>query len=314
MLRNATLKLVQAVPVIVILVVLTFLLMQLLPGDPAVVIAGPEASAAAVDAIRARLGLDQPIWWQLTSYFMHLLQGDFGTSLILNEPVFNAFLLRLPVTASLALVSMIITVPVGVALGTLAAYCHNRRSDVAIMIVALLGVSVPGFWIGILSVVLFSVKLGWLPSAGYSPLSDGAWAWLSTLVQPAMVLALFQIGYLARVTRSAMLDVLDQDFVRTARAKGMSEWSTVGKHALRNALIQVVTATGVILSLLVGGAVVIEQMFALPGIGRFVLDAILRRDYPVVQGSMLLLGIAFVLINLIVDIIYTWIDPRIRYD
>jgi peptide/nickel transport system permease protein len=223
-------------------------------------------------------------------------------------------LLRAPITLSLAVVSILMTIPVGVTLGIFAAYARGTWWDALFMIGALLGVSLPGFWIAILSVSFFSVQLGWLPSAGYVPLSDGVGQWLAALVQPAAVLALFQIGYLARVTRSAMLEVMNQDYIRTARAKGAGEFRTIGIHALRNAMIQVLTATGVILSLLIGGAVVIEQVFALPGIGRFVLDAILRRDYPVIQGTMLLLGISFVFLNIVVDAIYAWVDPRIGND
>jgi peptide/nickel transport system permease protein len=181
------------------------------------------------------------------------------------------------------------------------------------MVTALLGVSMPSFWLGILSVILFSVTLGWLPPAGYSPISLGVWPWFSALIQPAIVLALFQIGFLARITRSAMLDVLDQDFIRTARAKGVDEWHTITKHAFRNTLIPVVTVTGIIISLLIGGSVVVEQVFALPGIGRLVVQGILARDYPLVQGTMLIFGFSFVLINILVDILYMLVDPRVRF-
>jgi len=180
--------------------------------------------------------------------------------------------------------------------------------------IALVGVSIPSFWIAIVSVVLFSVELRWLPSSGYEPLSQGFTPWLRSMVQPAVILALFQIGYLARMTRSSMLDVLDQDYIRTARAKGLNEWSTVGKHAFRNSLMSVVTVSGIILSLLIGGSVVIEQVFALPGIGRLVVQGIMARDYPLIQGTMLLLGFAFVMVNVVVDLAYTLVDPRVRYD
>jgi len=195
----------------------------------------------------------------------------------------------------------------------LAATWRNTWIDSAVMLLALLGVSVPSFWISILSVILFSVTLGWLPSTGYVPLSAGALPWLLALLQPAAMLALFQIGFLARMARSSMLDVLDQDYIRTARAKGASAWRTIAKHAFRNTLIPVVTATGIILSLLIGGSVVIEQVFALPGIGRMIVQAILTRDYPLVQGVMMVLAFVFVAVNLVVDVVYTWVDPRIRY-
>jgi peptide/nickel transport system permease protein len=221
---------------------------------------------------------------------------------------------RLPVTLSLALLAFVITIPVGVALGVTAAYYRNTWVDSVVMGVALIGVSIPSFWIAIIAVIVFSVELRWLPSSGYTPLSEGFTPWLRSILQPAVILALFQIGYLARMTRSSMLDVLDQDYIRTARAKGMNEWTTVSKHAFRNSLMSVVTVSGIILSLLIGGSVVIEQVFALPGIGRLVVQGIMARDYPLIQGTMLLLGFAFVIVNVLVDLAYTLVDPRVRYD
>jgi peptide/nickel transport system permease protein len=313
-LRHIGLRFLNAVPVVLLVAVLTFFLMHLLPGDPAVVIAGPDASPQAVARIRADLGLDQPLLYQLVVWLLNLARGDFGHSLALNQSVLTAVREHLPVTLSLTLVSLVITVPIGIGAGMLASYKRNTWIDQVVMILALLGVSLPGFWIAILSVILFSVTLGWVPSAGYVPLSQGPGPWLASLLQPALVLALFQIGFLARMTRSAMLDVLDQDFVRAARARGISEWHTVVGHAFRNTLIPVVTASGIILSLLIGGSVIIEQVFALPGIGRLIVQAILARDYPLVQGTMLLLGFAFVVINLLLDVVYTLVDPRVRYE
>ena len=312
-LRRFVYRLGRAVPVILVVAVLAFFLMHLLPGDPAVIIAGTEAGPEAVERIRRQLGLDRSIPEQLLVWLWHLAQGDFGTSIIHNESVLSALADRLPVTLSLTLVSFALTLPIGIALGVGAAKFRNTWIDSAVMILALVGVSVPGFWIAILSVVLFSVNLGWLPASGYVPLGQGVLPWLLALIQPAAMLALFQIGFLARMARSATLDVLDQDYIRTARAKGVSEWRTIAKHAFRNTLIPVVTATGIILSLLMGGSVVIEQVFALPGVGRLIVQAILTRDYPMVQGTLLALAFMFVGVNLLVDIIYTWVDPRIRY-
>lgn len=314
MLRIVTIRLSQAVPVLLLVAVLAFLLMHLLPGDPAVIIAGVEAGPEAIDRIRHELGLDRPVWEQLVTWLGHLAQGNFGKSLMLNQSVVSAVGERLPVTLSLAMLSIAVTLPVGIGLGVAAAYWRNSWIDSTVMAVALVGVSVPSFWIAILSVILFSVKLGWVPAAGYTPMALGLGAWFACLIQPAIVLALFQIGYLARMTRSAMLDVLDQDYIRTARAKGVSEWRTVAKHAFRNALIAIVTVGGIILSLLIGGSVVTEQVFALPGIGRLIVQGIIARDYPLIQGTMLLFGFGFVLINVTVDIIYTLVDPRVRYD
>jgi peptide/nickel transport system permease protein len=313
-LRHLGWQFLKAVPVILLVAVLTFFLMHLLPGDPAVVIAGQDASPEAVARIRAQLGLDQPLVYQLLVWLQNLAHGNFGRSLAMNQNVIDAVQEHLPVTLSLTLVSLVITVPLGIAAGILAATKRNTWIDQTVMIVALLGVSLPGFWIAILSVILFSVILGWVPSAGYVPLSHGIGPWLAALIQPAMVLALFQIGFLARMTRSAMLDILDQDYIRAARARGVSEWQTIIKHAFRNTLIPVVTASGIILSLLIGGSVIIEQVFALPGIGRLIVQAIMARDYPLVQGTMLLLGFAFVVINLLLDIVYTLVDPRVKYE
>ena len=287
--------------------------MHLLPGDPAVVIAGPEASAEAVDRIRHQLGLDLPIYEQLFVWLGGIARGDFGRSIVMNESVLAIVADRLPVTLSLTLVSLAITVPIGVTLGIIAAVWRQTWLDSSVMFLALIGVSLPSFWVAILSVILFSVSLGWLPTTGYVPIANGVGPWLAALLQPSAILALFQIGYLARMTRSAMLDVLDQDFVRTARAKGVNEWGTVILHAFRNSLIPVITATGIILSLLIGGSVVIEQTFALPGVGRLIVQAILARDYPIVQGTMLLLGFLFVLLNVLVDWVYAHVDPRVRY-
>jgi peptide/nickel transport system permease protein len=294
-LRLLALRFLNAVPVILLVAVLTFFLMHLLPGDPAVIIAGTDAGPDAIARIRTQLGLDRPLLEQLGVWLLNLAHGNFGTSLALNQGVIGAVLERLPVTLSLAAISMAITLPAGIAMGVLAAYRRNTWVDQAVMVTALLGVSLPGFWIAILSVILFSVTLGWVPSGGYVPLTHGFGPWFAALIQPAVVLALFQIGFLARMTRSAMLDVLDQDFIR-------------------NTLIPVVTASGIILSLLIGGSVIIEQVFALPGIGRLIVQAILARDYPLVQGTMLLLGFAFVVINLLLDIVYTLVDPRVRYE
>ena len=304
----------QAVPVLLLVAVFAFLLMHMLPGDPAVVIAGSDATPEAVEVIRRQLGLDRPLYEQLYQWVSQLLQGNFGHSMGMNQSVLSVVFARLPVTLSLALIAFLITLPSGIILGSLAAFYRGTRIDTFVMGIALIGVSVPSFWIAIVSVIIFSVTLGWVPSSGYSPLSEGFGRWFLSLIMPAIVLALFQIGYLARMTRSAMLDVLSQDYIRTARAKGVSEWNTVSKHALRNALMTVVTASGIILSLLIGGSVVIEQVFALPGVGRMVVQGIMARDYPLVQGTMLMFGFAFVMVNFIVDMLYTVVDPRVRYE
>ena len=314
LLRIIGVKFLQAVPVILIISILAFLLLSLLPGDPAIIIAGEQASPEAVERVRQQLGLDRPFLQQLAIWLLNLAQGNFGSSLVLNQSVLSAVGERLPVTLSLAALSISITIPIGVFLGSLAAYYRQSWIDAGVMTFALIGVSIPAFWIAILGIVLFSVRLGWVPSSGFTPISQGFGPWFSSVILPALILSLFQIGFLARMTRSAMLDVMGQDFIRTARAKGLSEWRTVSKHALRNALILIITATGILVSTAIGGSVVIEQVFALPGIGRMVVQAILARDYPLVQGTMLIFGFTFVLINLLVDVLYTLADPRVRHD
>jgi peptide/nickel transport system permease protein len=311
--RQIIRRLAQTVPVLLVVAIVTFTLLHLLPGDPAVMIAGDQASPEVIARIRTDLGLDRPLIEQLLRWLAALLHGDFGRSLLLNQSVLSAVAERLPVTMSLALISLIITLPAGVLMGSLAAYYRGSWLDSSVMGVALLGVSIPSFWIGIVSILLFGAILHWLPTGGYVPLSQGLWRWLACLIQPAVVLALFQIGFLARLTRSAMLDILHQDFIRTARAKGLGEWLTVARHAFRNTLIPVITAIGIILSLLIGGSVIVEQVFALPGMGRLVVQAIMARDYPLVQGTLLLFGLAFVLINLAIDGVYILVDPRVRY-
>ncbi|MEL4375869.1 ABC transporter permease [Brucella cytisi] len=304
----------QAIPVMLIVAILTFLLMKLLPGDPAILIAGDGASPETVERIRAELGLDQPTIVQLGQWLWNLFHFDLGRSFLLSQPVSQAIAERLPVTISLALLAFAITIPVGIVMGVVAAYWRDSWFDTGVMSLALLGVSVPSFWLAILAVILFSVTLGWFPSAGYVPFLDSPLGWLQSLVLPASILALFQIGYLARMTRSEMLEVMDQDYIRTARSKGVSEYSVLSTHAFRNALVSVLTVSGYIFSLLIGGSVVIEQIFALPGLGRLLVQAILARDLPVVQGTMLFLGFLFVAINVLVDILYTIADPRVRYD
>lgn len=304
----------QAIPVMLIVAILTFLLMKLLPGDPAILIAGDGASPETVERIRVELGLDQPTVVQLGQWLWNLFHFDLGRSFLLSQPVSQAIAERLPVTISLALLAFAITIPVGIIMGVVAAYLRDSWFDTGVMSLALLGVSVPSFWLAILAVILFSVTLGWFPSAGYVPFLDSPLGWLRSLILPASILALFQIGYLARMTRSEMLEVMDQDYIRTARSKGVSEYSVLSTHAFRNALVSVLTVSGYIFSLLIGGSVVIEQIFALPGLGRLLVQAILARDLPVVQGTMQFLGFLFVAINVLVDILYTIADPRVRYD
>lgn len=312
MLAYATRHFSLAVPVILIVAVLAFLLMHALPGDPASVMAGSDASPAEIERIRVQLGLDRPVIEQLLLWGWNLLHGDFGRSLTLNQPVMSAVVERAPVTLSLSLLALAITVPISLVLGALAAYRRGTAVDGIVMVLALAGVSVPGFWLGILGITLFSVKLGWVPSSGYVPLSSGIGPWFASIILPATVLAFFQIGFLARITRATMLEVFEQEFIRAARARGVGEWRIVSKHVLRNGLLIIVTACGVILTMLISGAVVTETVFALPGIGRLVVQGVFARDYPLIQGVLIIIALVLVVVNILVDILYRLIDPRLR--
>jgi len=307
-------RLIASLPVVLGVTIITFMLIQLLPGDAAEAIAGMGASPDEVRATRERLGLDEPWHVQLGAWLWNLAQGDFGASLTLNQPVLEAVVDRLPVTLSLTLMSLILILPIGIGLGTVAASFRNTWIDGTVMIVALIGVSLPVFWIAVLAVLYFSVNLGWVPSSGYTPLSEGFGPWFASVALPSTVLALFPIGFLARITRSAMLEVLEQDYIRSARAKGVGPVRLVLVHAFRNTLIQVVTATGIILSLLISGAVVTETVFAMPGLGRLLVQGIFARDFPLVQGVLLIIALTFVIINLIVDLIYSIVDPRVDFE
>jgi peptide/nickel transport system permease protein len=288
--------------------------MQLVPGDPASVMAGPQATKAEVEQVRAQLGLDEPFIRQLSRWYVGLAQGDLGRSILLGRSVTQAIVERLPVTIALALLAFAFTLAIGVPAGIVAAMRQNSWVDQAVMTVALIGVSLPNFWLALMLIILFSVTLELLPAGGYVPLAQGVWPWFKSLFLPALSLGLLQIGLLARITRSTMLEILRQDYVRTAKAKGLRRWKVIGKHALKNALIPVVTIIGIIFSLLLSGSVVIETVYSLPGLGRLLANSIISRDYPVIQGGLLVTAAMFVAINLAVDVLYAVLDPRVRYD
>jgi peptide/nickel transport system permease protein len=256
MARFVLARLLTALPILVLVSLISFLILYLIPGDPAVVMAGTDAGPAEIEAIRVLLKLDRPLWEQLLSWLGGLLRGDLGTSIVYSQPVLHVVLDRLPVTASIAVYSVLITIPFGVGLGILAALTRGTILDTAITSVALLGLSLPNFWMGLMGALLFSVHLGWLPAMGYVSPSAGVWPWIRSMTLPAMVIGTTQIGLLARITRSTMLETLHLDYVRTARAKGLSEWRVVMRHALRNAMMPIVTVIGMIFSILVAGAVV----------------------------------------------------------
>ena len=314
MARYTLKRLLQMIPLLLLVSLISFGLIKLVPGDPAVVMGGSNATPAEIEAIRRNLGLDRPLWQQLFSFYANLARGDLGRSLLLGQPVLEALVERSPVTLWISLYSLILTVVVGMATGIVAALRHNTWVDQVVSIIALIGVSLPNFWLGLMMIVLFSVWLGWLPTGGYVAPGTSLAGFLQTATMPALSLALLQIGLLTRITRSTMLDVLGQDYIRTARAKGLPEARVVLKHALANVMIPVVTVIGLILSVLLSGSVIVETIFSVPGIGSLLGNAILRRDYPMIQGGLLFVAAALMLLNILVDVLYGVFDPRVRVD
>ncbi len=305
-------RLLGAVPTLLLVSLITFGILHLIPGDPAAVMAGLSATPQEVAQLRTDLGLDQPLLGQMLHWYGGLLHGDLGRSLLLGQDVLQAVWQRLPVTLSLSLFGLVLTLLFGVVGGVFAALRQNTWVDQAAMVGAMLGISMPSFFFAPLLVLVFAVHLGWLPTGGYVPFSTDPLGWLRAATLPAASLALLQMGLLARITRSTMLEVLRQDYVRTARAKGLSAWSVVGKHALANAMIPITTVVGIAISLLVSGSVVIETIFSVPGIGQLLTQAVLNRDYPLVQGGLLLLTTLLVVVNIGVDVLYAALDPRVR--
>jgi peptide/nickel transport system permease protein len=303
-----------AVPVLLIVSLITFGLMRLIPGDPAAAMAGLSATQRDIAQLRTDLGLDQPVLMQMFRWYGGLLQGDLGRSILLGKPVVEATLERLPVTIGLSLYALVLTLLFGVLAGIVAALRQNTWVDQFAMMLAMVGISVPNFFLGLLMIIVFAVKLGWLPTGGYVAFTENPAEWLRSITMPAVSLALLQAGLLARITRSTMLEVLRQDYIRTARAKGLPERQVVFKHALANALIPIVTVVGIIVSLLLSGAVVTEALFSIPGIGQLLTQAELSRDYPMVQGGLLIVTAFLLLVNILVDILYAAIDPRVRYE
>ncbi|MBB3897903.1 ABC transporter permease [Roseococcus suduntuyensis] len=303
----------QIIPTLLILSVMIFGLQQLMPGDPALILAGEERGDEQVLAqIRAELRLDRSLPEQYWAWITRVIQGDFGFSWRIRVPVSELILEKLPVTFQLGAMAFIIAVLIGVPLGILSAVRKDQPADWAANGAALFGISMPNFWLGILMILLFSVQLGWLPPSGYVPLTEDPWQSLATTIMPAFVLGTGVAGVLMRHTRAAMLGAMSQDYVRTARAKGLRERVVVWKHALRNALIPVVTLGTIEFGRLLSGAVLTEQIFSIPGFGKLVVDAVFNRDYPVVQGVVLATALIFVLLSLLADILYMAINPRLR--
>lgn len=301
------------IPTLVIVAMISFLLIHLVPGDPAIAMLGGDATPEQLSALRRDMGLDRPLFYQFVAWFSRVLHGNLGQSYYLGRPVAQAIAERLPATFSLAVLALAFAVAIGVPSGIAAAVNHNSMLDQLVMGVALLGVSLPGFWVGLSLILMFSVKLGLLPTGGYVPFSENPVDCLVHMIMPAVSLGFLQAGLIARMARSSMLEVIGQDYVRTAKAKGLMPRSVVMKHALRNAAVPIVTVVGNSFSVLLGGAAVVETVFTYPGLGRLVVLAVQRRDYPLVQGAILFLAATCVLVNLLVDLCYCFIDPRIRF-
>ncbi len=306
-------RILATIPVMAVVGLFVFSLLYLSPGDPAAIIAGDQATPADIERIRASLGLDRPFLVRFGEWAWRILHGDLGISIFTNLPVTTMIAQRVEPTVSLMCVTLVFAISVAVPLGVLAAWKSGTWVDRLVMGVAVTGFSVPVFVVGYVLAYIFALELGWLPVQGYTPIAQGLWPWLSNLILPAVTLGLVYIALIARVTRATMLDVLSQDYVRTARAKGLAQRKILFVHALKNAAVPIVTVIGIGIALLIGGAVVTETVFAIPGLGRLTVDAILRRDYPVIQGVVLLFSFTYVLVNLAIDLFYTILDPRIRY-
>ena len=306
-------RILAVIPVLVIVAVFVFLLLRLTPGHPAAIIAGDQATPAQLERIRDAMGLNDPIPVQFVTWVGQLARGDLGTSLISNKPVTELIGARLGPTLSIAVLTILMSVALAVPMGVLAAWRHRKWVDYLVMTFSVLGFSVPVFVIGYLLILLFSIKLGWFPVQGFTPISQGLLPFLHKAFLPALTLTTIYVALIARMTRANMLEVLGEDYIRTARAKGAPERTVLFHHALRNAAVPILTVIGTGFALLISGVVVTESVFNIPGIGRLTVDAVLARDYPVIQAMILLTSAIYVLVNLLIDLSYTLFDPRIRY-
>lgn len=297
-------RLVQMIPVLIGVTLVVFLIMQMVPGDPAVLLAGEGASKETIEEIRTQLGLNQPLYIQYFDYLTNIFKGDLGVSIKNNKPVLDEIMVRLPITMELALFSILITIVLGMAAGIISAIRPYSVSDLSVMLIALIGISIPSFWFGLMLMYIFSVKLQILPVAG--------WESWQHIILPAFTLGAGGAAIVARMTRSSMLEVIRQDYIRTARAKGLREQIIISKHALRNALIPVITVVGLQFGALLGGTVLTESIFAINGLGRLIVESIRMRDLPMVQGGVLVASIIFVLVNLLVDLLYRIFNKRIE--
>jgi len=306
-------RLLQLIPTMLIPTVIVFLLIFLSPGDPASVMLGSDATPEQVAELSSKMGYDKPVIVQIGNWFARLVHGDLGTSIFLDQPVTQAIAEHLGITIALTLFAMVIATTIGVTLGVLSATNHGKPIDQISMVFSIIGVSMPEFWLALNLMLVFAVMIPVLPLGGYIPFFQNPLGSLRTLLLPALTLGITQAAFIARMVRSSVLEVIDHEYVRTAIAKGAPNGRVVRKHILKNAMVPIVTVVGMTFSVLLGGAVVIEMVFNLPGIGRLLMNAVMRRDYPLIQGIVLYIALAYIIINLIIDLIYVYIDPRIKY-
>ncbi|MBP2665820.1 MAG: gsiC 1 [Firmicutes bacterium] len=312
MAKYLLMRILSLLPVLAVVAVVDFIIIHLTPGDPAAVILGSDATDFDLARLREQLGLNLPIYVQFGRWLWGVLQGNLGWSIFMDMPVTTAIWQHLGPTVSLTVMAEAIAIVLAIPIGVMAAVNRGTWIDQSFMTLALLGISIPSFWIGLNFILLFAVQLNWLPAAGYQPLSNGLLNHLKYLIMPAVSLGIMQGALIARMTRSSLLEVLNENYIRTAEAKGLNRWIVIYKHALRNAFIPILTVIGLTFAVLIGGAVVTETVFNIPGIGKLIVTSVLRRDYVVIQGTVLMTAAAYVLINLLVDLTYAWIDPRVR--
>jgi peptide/nickel transport system permease protein len=306
-------RLFATIPVMAVVAVVVFMLLRLTTGDPAAIIAGDSGTSQDVEAIRAKLGLDRPIVQQFGIWIAKVVRGDFGESFFFKRSVASLIVERVEPTLALATLTLVLTVAMAVPLGVIAAWKRGTWIDRGVMGLSVLGFSVPVFVIGYVLIYVFAIQLGWFPVQGYQRLAEGFGGFLERLILPSFTLSVIYVALIARITRASVLEVLEADHVRTARAKGLPELPVLVRHVLRNAAVPIVTVIGLGVALLIGGVVVTESVYAIPGLGRLTVDAVLARDYPTVQAMILLFSVVYVVINLCVDLTYTFLDPRIRY-
>ncbi len=306
-------RLLASIPVVILVGVMTFSILHIAPGDPAVLMAGEEATPADVEAMRVALGFDKPFIVQFGKWSGRLLRGDLGTSIFSQHTIVSLMKPRIEPTLSLAIIAISLSIIIGVPMGVLAAWNQGSFVDRGVMVFAVLGFSIPVFWLGFLFIWAFAVKIHLFPAVGFVSITDGVFPFLRSLTLPALANAIPFSALVARMTRSTMVEVMQEDYIRTARAKGLTEAVVNVRHGLRNAAIPIVTVVGLVFAGLVGGAVVTETVFAIPGLGRLLVDGVVRRDYPIVQAMLMVVAVSYVFVNLAVDITYAFLDPRIRY-